>query len=88
MGKFYLRFGKLFKSYRLILKYMSRIAKKPIAIPEKTDVKYSAGVLTVKGPLGEISKTFRPEIAIKVENNEIILRFSYSKYACRSSQGF
>jgi large subunit ribosomal protein L6 len=52
---------------------MSRIAKKPIAIPEKTDVKYSAGLLTVKGPLGEISKTFRPEIAIKVENNEIIL---------------
>ncbi len=52
---------------------MSRIAKKPIAIPEKTDVKYSAGVLTVKGPLGEISKTFRPEITIKVENNEITL---------------
>lgn len=52
---------------------MSRIAKKPITIPEKTDVKYSAGLLTVKGPLGEISKTFRPEIAIKVENNEIIL---------------
>ena len=52
---------------------MSRIAKKPITIPEKTDVKYSAGVLTVKGPLGEISKTFRPEITIKVENNEITL---------------
>lgn len=52
---------------------MSRIAKKPIAIPEKTDVKYSAGVLTVKGPLGEISKAFRPEITVKVENNEITL---------------
>lgn len=52
---------------------MSRIAKKPIAIPEKTDVKHSAGTLTIKGPLGEISKTFRPEIAINVENNEITL---------------
>ncbi|MDQ5893404.1 MAG: large subunit ribosomal protein [Patescibacteria group bacterium] len=52
---------------------MSRIAKRPIAIPEKTDVSYSAGVLTVKGPLGELKKTLRPEISIKVENNEISL---------------
>ena len=52
---------------------MSRIAKKPIAITEKTDVNYTAGVLTVKGPLGEIKKTFRPEIKIEVVNNEIIL---------------
>ena len=52
---------------------MSRIAKKPISIPEKTDVNYSSGILTVKGPLGEIKKTFRNEIEIKVENNEITL---------------
>lgn len=52
---------------------MSRIAKKPIAIPEKTDVSYSAGVLTVKGPLGELKKTFRPEITISIENKEISL---------------
>jgi len=52
---------------------MSRIAKRPIAIPEKTDVSYSAGILTVKGPLGELKKTLRPEITIKIENNEITL---------------
>lgn len=52
---------------------MSRIAKKPIAIPEKTDVNYSAGILTVKGPLGELKKSFRPEITIKVEGKEISL---------------
>ncbi len=52
---------------------MSRIAKKPIAIPEKTDVSYAAGVLTVKGPLGEIKKTFRPEIKVEVANKEIVL---------------
>lgn len=52
---------------------MSRIAKRPIAIPEKTDVSYAAGVLTVKGPLGELKKTLRPEISIKIENNEITL---------------
>lgn len=52
---------------------MSRIAKRPIAIPEKTDVSYAAGVLTVKGPLGELKKALRPEISIKIENNEITL---------------
>lgn len=52
---------------------MSRIAKKPISIPEKTDVTYTAGVITVKGPLGEIKKAMRPEINITVANNEITL---------------
>ena len=52
---------------------MSRIAKKPISIPEKTQATFNAGVLTVKGPLGEISKTFRSEISIVVANNEITL---------------
>ena len=52
---------------------MSRIAKKPIAIPEKTDVSFAAGVLTVKGPLGELKKTLRPDIEVKVENKEVTL---------------
>lgn len=52
---------------------MSRIAKKPIQIPAKTDVSYASGVLTVKGSLGEIKKTLRPEIKVEVVNNEIIL---------------
>ncbi len=52
---------------------MSRIAKKPIAIPEKIDVSYANGVLTVKGPLGELKKTLRPEIEVKVEGREVSL---------------
>jgi large subunit ribosomal protein L6 len=52
---------------------MSRLAKKPIQIPEKTDVSYAGGVLTVKGPLGEIKKTFRPEIEITIADKEVTL---------------
>ncbi len=52
---------------------MSRIAKKPIAIPEKTEATYASGVLTIKGPLGELKKSLRPEVNIKIENNEITL---------------
>ena len=38
---------------------MSRVAKKPIAIPEKTEVKVEGATVKVKGPLGEIMRTGR-----------------------------
>ena len=63
--KYYLKFGNK--------TYMSRIAKKPIPVPEKTTASYASGIFTVKGPLGEIKKTFRPEIKIEIANNEIAL---------------
>ena len=52
---------------------MSRIAKKPIVIPEKTEATFANGVLTVKGPLGEISKNLNNVIEVKIENKEITL---------------
>ena len=52
---------------------MSRIAKKPILIPEKTDVSFSSGILTVKGPLGEIKKSLRSEIDVKIDGGQISL---------------
>lgn len=65
MGRFYLRSGNKI--------YMSRIAKKPIPVPEKTQANYASGVLTIKGPLGELKKSFRSEIKIEISNNEISL---------------
>lgn len=52
---------------------MSRLAKKPIAIPEKTTVSYTGGVFSAKGPLGELKKDFRPDVNIVIENNTINL---------------
>ena len=52
---------------------MSRIAKKPITIPEKTEASFSNGILTVKGPLGEISKALNNVIEVRIENKEITL---------------
>lgn len=52
---------------------MSRIAKKPIIIPEKTEATCASGVLTIKGPLGELKKDIRSEIEIKIENGSITL---------------
>ena len=52
---------------------MSRIGKKPIEIPSGVEVKIDGHVVTAKGPLGTESVTVRPEIAVKIEDNHIIL---------------
>ena len=52
---------------------MSRIGKKPIEIPQGVEVKIDGQNVTVKGPLGEEAVTVRPEIAVRVEENQIIV---------------
>ena len=52
---------------------MSRIGKKPIEIPSGVEVKIDGQKVTVKGPLGEESVTVRPEIAVKIEENQIVV---------------
>lgn len=51
---------------------MSRIAKKPISLPPKTEASFINGIFTIKGPLGEIKKEFRDEVSIKIDNSTII----------------
>jgi large subunit ribosomal protein L6 len=50
---------------------MSRIGKKIITIPTKTEVKVSGETVTVKGPLGELTRTFRPGIKVEVADGKI-----------------
>ncbi|MBQ3053202.1 MAG: 50S ribosomal protein L6 [Clostridia bacterium] len=52
---------------------MSRIGKKPIAIPAGVNVTIDGSNVTVKGPKGELKNTFADSMAIAVENNEIIV---------------
>jgi large subunit ribosomal protein L6 len=66
---------------------MSRIAKKPIAIPPKTEASFSGGVMTVKGPLGTLTKTFRPYINVAVENGAITLTPAGNSLQARSLWG-
>ncbi|MCX6736467.1 MAG: 50S ribosomal protein L6 [Candidatus Parcubacteria bacterium] len=50
---------------------MSRIGKNPIAIPAKTEVSLKDGVVTVKGPLGQLSRSFAKGVDIVVDGNEV-----------------
>ena len=50
---------------------MSRVAKKPIAIPEKTTVTVNGTTVHVKGPLGEMSRDFKPGVKFAIDGNMI-----------------
>lgn len=50
---------------------MSRIGKKPIEIPAGVTVTLNEQTVNVKGPKGELTNTFNPDMAIKIEDNII-----------------
>jgi large subunit ribosomal protein L6 len=50
---------------------MSRVGKKPIAIPEKVKVTYKSGELSVQGQKGELSRSIHPAVTIKIKDGEL-----------------
>ena len=50
---------------------MSRIGKRILSIPEKVDVKLENGVLTVKGPKGELTLNIDKNIEVNITESEI-----------------
>jgi large subunit ribosomal protein L6 len=66
---------------------MSRIAKKPIALPPKTEATYAAGVMTVKGPLGSLSKNFRDDIGVAIANGEVTLTLNRTSLQAKALWG-
>lgn len=52
---------------------MSRIGKLPISIPAGVTVNFNNGVVTVKGPKGELSQKIDASIIVKIEDN--VIRF-------------
>ena len=52
---------------------MSRIGKKPIIIPEKVAVEIDDGIITVKGPQGELTWTYPDKIKVGVDGGQILI---------------
>lgn len=52
---------------------MSRIGKKPIALPKGVTVQVSDQRVTVKGPKGELVHSIHPGLKLEVESNQIVI---------------
>lgn len=50
---------------------MSRIGKKIIELPEKTEIAVNNGSISVKGPLGELNRPLHPFIEVKIEGRKV-----------------
>ncbi len=67
---------------------MSRIGKKPVNLPAGVTVKVgSDNVVSVKGPLGELSQAIHPDITVAVEGGEVTLTRPTDQKRHRSMHG-
>ncbi|MBI2626062.1 MAG: 50S ribosomal protein L6 [Candidatus Nealsonbacteria bacterium] len=66
---------------------MSRVGKKPILIPAGVDVKIEGQKVTVKGPKGEISREFRPELEIVLEDKKLLVKIKKETKQVRALWG-
>lgn len=66
---------------------MSRIGRRPIAIPAGVEVKVNGSEVSVKGPKGSLSRTFNPDIKIEIQGNEIIVTRPSDDQVHRSLHG-
>ena len=67
---------------------MSRIGKKPVIIPANCTVTVADGnVVTVKGPKGELTQAFHPDMILKVEGNELLVSRPDDEHLHKSLHG-
>jgi large subunit ribosomal protein L6 len=66
---------------------MSRIGKKPVALPQGVQASVSGQTVTAKGPKGELKFVVNDEVLVKMENNEISVQPKDQSKTARSKWG-
>ena len=66
---------------------MSRIGKKPIELPKGVDVKVDGLQVTVKGPKGELQRSFDPRLSIGREDGHLVVKRSSDEREERALHG-
>ncbi|QOL26107.1 50S ribosomal protein L6 [Thalassotalea sp. LPB0316] len=56
---------------------MSRVAKAPVSIPAGVTVTLSGQDITVKGPVGELSRTIHSDVVVSQEENTIVTKIAH-----------
>lgn len=66
---------------------MSRIGKMPVAIPSGVDVKIDGNTVAVKGPKGELTRSFSPILTIAVEDGNMVVTRPDDSREAKSQHG-
>lgn len=66
---------------------MSRVGRKPVEIPAGVTVTLNGNTVTVKGPKGELTRTFHSDIEIKLEDNNVVVNRPSDEKLHRSLHG-
>ena len=67
---------------------MSRIGKKPVEIPAEVTVTLDGNTVTVKGPKGQLTRSFRDAVEIKHENDTLVVTRKDDQKESRALHGF
>ena len=59
---------------------MSRIGKKPIAIPDGVEVTVNGSHISVKGPKGTLERDLNSNVTVKVEDKEVKVEIPSEEY--------
>lgn len=52
---------------------MSRIGKMPIVIPAGVTIDIQGSKVTVKGPRGELTQTFHPDMSLRIQDSKVLV---------------
>lgn len=52
---------------------MSRIGKMPVVLPKDVTVNIQGSTVTVKGPRGELTQSFHPDMTMRLEDSKVIV---------------
>lgn len=66
---------------------MSRIGRMPIALPQGVEIEIKGAYVRVKGPKGELSRTFPAEMKIEIEDGNILVKRPNDERINRSMHG-
>lgn len=66
---------------------MSRIGNKPVVLPKGVNVVVDNQLLKVKGPKGELTQDFRPEVSFEIGDTEIVVKRKDDSKVAKSMHG-
>ncbi len=66
---------------------MSRIGKRPIAMPGGVSATIDGNTVTIKGPKGTLTRTLRPEVAVVLEDGTLLVNRLGNDKQARSLHG-